>query len=76
MSRSQMAGELLRLCLAARRDKVTFRLAHIPADFSAQSHELFDRNYMTKLFRAGFALGQKGAAWQDAPALCAIDSRP
>lgn len=76
MSKSQTAGELLRLCLAARRDNVTFRLAHIPADFSAQSHELFDRNYMTSLFREGFALGQKGAAWRESPALCANDSRP
>lgn len=76
MSKSQTAGELLRLCLAARRDNVTFRLAHIPADFSAQSQELFDRNYMTSLFRAGFALGQKGAAWQESPGLCANDSRP
>ena len=76
MSKIQASGELLRLCLAARRDKVTFRLAHIPADFSAQSQELFDRNYMTSLFRAGFALGQKGTAWRESPALCAADSRP
>lgn len=76
MSKSQTAGELLRLCLAARRDNVTFRLAHIPADFSAQSRELFDRNYMTSLFHAGVALGQKGTAWRESPALCANDSRP
>lgn len=76
MSKSQTAGELLRLCLAAHRDHVTFRLAHIPATFSAQSLELFDRNYMTALFRAGFGMGQKGTAWQASPALCAADSRP
>ena len=76
LSKGQAAGELLRLCLAARRDNVTFRLAHIPADFSAQSQELFDRNYMTRLFRAGAGLGQKGTAWHESPALCAIDSRP
>ena len=76
MSKSQAAGELLRLCLAAHRDNVTFRLAHIPADFAAPSQELFDRNYMTSLFRAGFALGQKGTAWRESPALCAADSRP
>ena len=76
MSKGQAAGELLRLCLAARRDHVTFRLAHIPAGFSAPSKELFDRNYMTRLFRAGAELGQKGTAWDENPALCAIDSRP
>jgi hypothetical protein len=76
LSKGQAAGELLRLCLAARRDHVIFRLAHIPAGFSAPSKELFDRNYMTRLFRAGAELGQKGTAWDENPALCAIDSRP
>lgn len=76
MSKGQTAGELLRLCLAARRDNVTFRLAHIPASFDAQSKELFDRNYMTALFRAGFALGREGYSWKESPALCGADSRP
>jgi predicted patatin/cPLA2 family phospholipase len=76
MSKSQTAGELLRLCLAARRDNVTFHLAHIPSDFSVQSQELFDRNYMTALFRTGFASGQKGTAWPESPAFCATDSQP
>ncbi len=73
MSKSQAAGELLRLCLAAQRDQRNFPSRAHPRRLLRAKPELFDRNYMTALFRAGFEMGQKGTAWQESPALCAAD---
>jgi len=64
ISKSQTAGELLRLCLMARREALAYRLASIPETFSLESRQIFDRDYMKALFSAGYKLGSDGYDWQ------------
>jgi len=70
VSKNQTAGELLRLCLRAQRDSITYRLASIPQTFDLESREIFDREYMKALFGTGFALGRNGYDWKQATSSC------
>jgi len=67
LSKSQGAGDLIRLYLLAKRDGAEFNLAFIPSDFRARSHEPFDREYMRALFDVGFVQGRAGDRWFPAP---------
>jgi predicted acylesterase/phospholipase RssA len=67
LSKSQAAGDLIRLYLVARRDGAEFHLAAIPADFRELSREPFDRRYMRALFDVGFQAGRAGYRWLTAP---------
>jgi hypothetical protein len=50
-----------------QRDGAEFRLASIPASFTAQSTQSFDPAYMKALFQVGYRLGLGGKAWVTAP---------
>lgn len=63
----QLAGDLLKIYLAAKRNKVDFKLASIPSEFREVSKETFDRAYMLKLFETGSAFGRENTRWQDRP---------
>jgi predicted acylesterase/phospholipase RssA len=63
----QGLGDLYRLYVATKRDGVNYHLATIPADFKADSHELFDTGYMQKLFQVGYEMGKSGNEWLGAP---------
>jgi predicted acylesterase/phospholipase RssA len=67
LSKSQAAGDLIRLYLVAKRDGAEFRLAAIPADFREVSREPFDRRYMRALFDVGFQAGRAGYHWLTEP---------
>jgi hypothetical protein len=58
-------GDVERIRLAASRDGISFRFAHIPADFRAERPEPFDRAYMNALFEAGFAGARDGSIWRE-----------
>jgi predicted acylesterase/phospholipase RssA len=60
-------GDLYRMYLTARRDNLDFRLAYIPADFTAVSKSEFDTVYMNLLFSRGQEMGAKGYPWQNYP---------
>jgi len=65
--KTQGIGDLYRIYLGCKRDGLDYRLAFIPPDFTAESKEAFDPEYMTKLFDLGDRLGSDGYPWQEAP---------
>src|SRR5262249_24931141 len=67
LSKSQGAGDLIRLYLLVKRDGDEFNLAAIPLNFREKSKEPFDRRYMRALFDVGFAQGRSGYRWLPAP---------
>ena len=67
LTKNQAIGDLLRLHVAARRDGIAFRLAHIPEGFAAPSDELFDPAYMRALFAQGHAEARTGYGWRRTP---------
>jgi predicted acylesterase/phospholipase RssA len=67
LSKSQEAGDLIRLYLFAKRDGAEFNLAAIPSNFPGQSREPFDRQYMRALFDVGFFQARAGYRWLAAP---------
>jgi len=64
---SQGLGDLDRMFMTARRDKMDFNLAHIPKEFDAIPREPFDREYMGNLFDVGFNLAKAGYPWAKIP---------
>ena len=67
LSKSQGAGDLIRLYLFAKRDGAEFNLAAIPSSFRVKSREPFDGEYMRALFDVGFQQGRTGYRWLPAP---------
>lgn len=65
--RSQGVGDLYRIFALAERDRLDFNLAYIPASFEDTPEELFDSDWMQKLFDLGYKLGKAGYPWKDAP---------
>jgi len=64
---SQGVGDLDRMFMMARRDKMDFNLAHIPKDFDMVPKEPFDREYMQQLFDVSFNLARNGYPWSKTP---------
>jgi len=67
ITKSQGVGNLYRLYLEARVQKMDFNYAAIPASFVMKSEEPFDKTYMRALFEAGYELGRLGYQWDKAP---------
>ncbi len=64
---SQGLGDLDRMFMTARRDKMDFNLAYIPCDFDLVSNEAFDPKYMRELFDLGFKAAEAGYPWSKTP---------
>lgn len=52
---------------ATRRDGVKFHLAYIPTSFEEEPEEIFDHEYMKKLFDLSYQLAREGYPWEDKP---------
>jgi hypothetical protein len=65
--RTQGIGDLYRMYIGAQRDGLLFNLAHIPLDFQEPAREMFDPDYMRKLFERGSAMAQAGYPWVKTP---------
>ncbi len=65
--RTQGIGDLYRIYFLAQRDGLIYNLAYIPSEFDMESHELFDKAYMGKLFELGYQMAKDGFPWQKAP---------
>jgi hypothetical protein len=64
----QGLGDLYRLYIASLRDGIDFNVVYIPDSFDAESKQLFDPAYMSKLYDVGYSLGMHAdAAWQKKP---------
>ncbi|TXL75648.1 patatin family protein [Vineibacter terrae] len=64
---NQGVGDLYRIYVTSRRDKVDFNLAFIPATFKTPLKEPFDKAYMNELFKIGYDLGARGYRWIKVP---------
>jgi predicted acylesterase/phospholipase RssA len=67
MIASNAVGELYRIYTTTQRDHVDFNLALIEDDFAERYKQLFDHDYMSKLFAYGREKGIAGYAWQTTP---------
>ena len=65
--KNQGIGDLYRLYVEARNQKLDFNYGAIPPDFVMASKEPFDVAYMNALFEYGYQLGRNGYKWKKAP---------
>ncbi len=61
----QGRGDLIGLERLARRDGFAFRLTSVPESFQEKPKEIFDPEYMKKLYVVGYKAGLSGRAWRD-----------
>ena len=69
-------NDMLRLHGIAVRDGMNFHLAYIPPDLSTESDEVFDREYMTRLFNAAFEASKNGYPWLKQPPMSLFPEMP
>ena len=67
VTKNQSIGDINQIYAMTERDGAEFRLASIPATFTAQSAQPFDPVYMKALFEVGYRLGLQGNAWTRTP---------
>jgi len=60
----QGRGDLIGLERLARRDGFAFRLTSVPETFQEKPKEIFDPEYMKKLYVVGYKAGLSGRAWR------------
>lgn len=65
--RTQGIGDLYRIYIEAERDGLDFNLAYIPDDFVVEPKEIFDPEYMTKLFERARKMATEGYPWLKMP---------
>jgi predicted acylesterase/phospholipase RssA len=65
--RTQGIGDMYRIYVSAKRDGMDYKLAYIPSSFREKPAEIFDPEYMVKLFDLGYGLAKSGYAWDKAP---------
>lgn len=65
--KSQGVGDLYKVYLEARAQRMAFNYGAIPPSFTLQSQEPFDKAYMQQLFRLGYEEGRAGYPWQKLP---------
>lgn len=65
--RTQGIGDLYRIYLESCRDGLDFNLAYIPAEFTQQSKEEFDTEYMKALYELAYERSKAGYDWQKLP---------
>ena len=65
--RTQGIGDIERIYLEARRDGLDFYLTYIPDDFNEPLNEIFDSDYMNKLYQVGYERALQGGEWQRVP---------
>lgn len=67
LTKYQGLGDLYRLYVGAQRDGLDYNLTYIPETFQAESKEIFDPEYMGKLFDLGFQMGKNPNIWMKKP---------
>jgi predicted patatin/cPLA2 family phospholipase len=65
--RTQGIGDLYRIYLETCRDGLDFNLAYIPAEFTKESKEDFDSQYMKELFDLAYERSKEGYDWEKMP---------
>ena len=70
--RTQGVGDLYRIFALAERDNLDFNLAYIPASFDDVPQELFDLDWMRKLYQVGYEAGKAGYPWKKSPPMYGV----
>jgi predicted patatin/cPLA2 family phospholipase len=65
--RTQGIGDLYRIYLDAQHDDLDYYLAYIPAEFKETPKEVFDPEYMRKLYDLGYRMAETGYPWKHSP---------
>ena len=65
--KQQAIGDLYKLYVEARNNRIKYHQASIPDSFKHVSKEPFDLEYMRALFKLGSELGQRGYKWARLP---------
>ena len=65
--RTQGIGDLYRIYLESCRDGLDFNLAYIPAEFTEDSGDEFDPQYMRDLYDLAYEQGKEGYDWEKMP---------
>ncbi|MGI9421973.1 MAG: patatin-like phospholipase family protein, partial [Hyphomicrobiaceae bacterium] len=65
--KQQTQGDLIKLYLRARSNRISYNLVSIPASFHAKGKEPFDKAYMRKLFKLGFETAKSKLKWRNKP---------
>ena len=65
--RTQGIGDLYRIYLETCRDGMDFNLAYIPAEFTEDSGDEFDPQYMRDLYDLAYEQGKEGYDWEKMP---------
>jgi hypothetical protein len=60
---SQSLGDLAKIYLVSKRDGLDFNLAYVPDTFTEKPTEMFDVDYMRKLFALGRSMAESGFPW-------------
>ena len=63
--RNQGLGDIYQAAILARRDGLNYYLTFIPEEFELEAKEMFDPDYMSKLFDLGYRLAREGNPWID-----------
>ena len=64
---TQGVGDLYKIFVTTRLDKVGFNLAYIPAEFNHPNAGVFNTEYMRALYKLGFDRAAKGYEWETVP---------
>jgi predicted patatin/cPLA2 family phospholipase len=65
--KTQGLGDIYRIYWTMQRDEVDFNFAYIPPEFKEESREMFDKEYMTKLYNYGYKKAKQGYPWLKEP---------
>ena len=63
----QGMGDIYRIYWTLQRDQMDFNFAYISDDFKEESNEMFDKDYMTKLYNYGYEKAKHGYPWLKKP---------
>ena len=74
--RTQGIGDLYRIFAHAQRDDIDFNLAYIGDEFVEEPTEVFDPQYMQKLYDYGFDQAANGHPWNKFPPGYATNGSP
>jgi hypothetical protein len=65
--KSQGIGDLYRIYAVCREYSIDYNVAFIPNEFNERSKELFDKEYMARLYDFAYNEAKRGYAWHKEP---------